>query len=74
MLRWRNATTRSRWFGPQFLLVIVPVSVALELFHADPMSIFIPSALAIIQQNTWQAAWVPGLERYSMRRWAMPQS
>src|SRR5438132_9860167 len=49
MLRWRNATTRSRWFGPQFLLVIVPVSVALELFHADPMSIFIPSALAIIQ-------------------------
>src|SRR5438094_8404650 len=48
MLRWRNATTRSRWFGPQFLLVIVPVSVALQLFHADPMLIFISSALAII--------------------------
>src|SRR5256885_9957121 len=34
--------------GLNLLLVFVPVSIALEVFHADPMLLFISSALAII--------------------------
>ena len=36
------------------MLILVPIAIVLEVMHADPLYIFIASALAIIR---WQVGW-----------------
>jgi Ca2+:H+ antiporter len=43
----------SRYLGLNLLLLLIPVALALEWLHADPMLIFFASALAIVPLAGW---------------------